>query len=216
MYGYLFIKFSDEQFIDDMYDNEYLYFNSYSIFKQNMPEEKGRYDAREGNLKNIQIADLKLSIGGKELKYEKAPHFNAQFCEHLNDPKLVSCSLYSILLTEGINSIQIDERMREFGNKALMILDHNKFWSMLDFSLMGDDRWYKRDFLNLYDPKTYNGSLNYFDKDKYYSYLNEYRIMKHVPHSTPLRVLLPGLKEISVVADFDEVQEFTVTVKPTR
>jgi hypothetical protein len=216
MYSYIFIKLSGAKFIDDMYQNEYLYFNKYSIFRDNNPGEKARYDPREGNLTNVQARDLELAINinGRKLKLGMGVNSGAQFYEHLEDTPLISCSLFSALLTDGTNNIQVDERMREFGDKALVILNCIEFWNMLDEALINNEEWYKRDFLELYDPKLHNGKLSYFHKDVAYEYLNEYRIMKHVDNAVPTKVYLPGLKSISVVANFDDIKEFTVNVSP--
>jgi hypothetical protein len=216
MYGYIFIKFSEAKFIDDMYQNEYLYFNKYSKFRDNNPGEKARFDPREGNLTNTQARDLELTINlhGGNVKLGMGNNSSAQFCEHLKDTPLISCSLFSALLTEGSNNIQVDERMRQFGDKALVILNHTTFWNMLDEALINDEKWYKRDFLELYDPRIHNGKLSYFHKDVTYEYLNEYRIIKQVDNAVPTIVYLPGLRSISMIADFDDIKEFTVNVSP--
>jgi hypothetical protein len=208
----LLLKFSEARFIDDMYNNEYLYFNKFEGFRSSSPDPSGRLDPREGNLRNVQLygkLELSINIGEKSFKLGEAianPENNdIQYCEHNETPSLISCSLYSMKLDANASDIVIDDRVLELGSKAIVIFDVLKFWEILDDALMKDDMGYKRDFVKYYYHKEHDGELGYHYKHSDFSYQNEYRIIKQVSDPEPTSVKLAGLKEISRIVDIESL-----------
>ena len=85
-----------------MYTNEYLYFKSLKDFRSAKKDDVGRLDPRELNIKNLQLSNLVLRLkDGKEISMHEMEQFNAQYMEHLSEPKINSCSMHWIDIETG-------------------------------------------------------------------------------------------------------------------
>lgn len=120
-------KIQNEKYIQDMYENEYLYFKPLKEFRSTRNDPTGRLDPKELNLKNEPLSYLSVKIGDDEIVLSNLPNFNAQFMEHLDDPKINCCSLYTVDVEFDGPPPSIDDRCLEMGNKMLLIYNLKAF-----------------------------------------------------------------------------------------
>lgn len=57
----IIIKIASGDYIDDMYENEYQYFSSFSAFRAREKDSTERNDPREGNFKISQVRFLEIT-----------------------------------------------------------------------------------------------------------------------------------------------------------
>ncbi|WP_210463004.1 hypothetical protein [Rufibacter roseolus] len=195
-------KIQDEKYINDMYENEYLYFNSLKYFRSDSKDITGRLDPRELNTKNLQLKNLLIKKGDVEIELSEAlSNFSGQYMEHPDDSTVSCCSLFTIDIDlNGVLS-NVSDKALEMGNKMLLIFDCLAFFKILDESIVKCGYEYKRRPVIYYDPKTYNGDLTLHHKDLAFKFQEEYRILIESKENQPIKIPLPGLRNISVVID---------------
>ena len=207
-------KIHKAKFIEDMFENEYLYFNSLKDFRSNSKDETGRLDPRELNLKNEQLTTLTVQKDGKEIHLHKVlKGFNGQFMEYLSEPKINCCSLHWMKIEPGQSPSTFNEKLLEMGDKALLIYDWQKFFEILDQSLEDLKLEYSRKTIEYYNPKTFNGDISLHHKNEEFNWQNEYRILIAPTENKPLKIPLNGLKEISCMIDSKEYERFRIPIE---
>jgi len=191
-------KIHFSKYIDDMYENEYLYFSSLKGFRAKEKDETGRLDPKEGNLNNIQAQYLTIGEGENKIELHKVlSNFSAQFSEHFVNPKINCCSLYSLEMEIGGGQPQIDKRIISMGEKVLFIHTPIKFFEILDHSIKIQGYEYSRKLVKYYAPEEYNGELSLHHKDESFSYQNEYRILIAPTDNKSVKIKLPDLQKVS-------------------
>lgn len=203
----LLLKIGDEQFINDMYDNEYMYFNNLSAFRNKEKDKSGRLDPREANINLIQGNWVKITLpDGREIEFNKENNqLNCQVNEfHTTIPGNICC-LYRLEIDENYKSKTLNSRISELGNKAILILDKVKFFQILDKSIENLGYGYTRKKVEYYNPKTFNGELSFHHKDKAFAFQNEYRVLIKSNGKKPIHVLMKGLKDISCILNVEHI-----------
>ena len=204
-------KIHQSEYIDDMYEKEYLYFKPLIDFRSKKNDKSGRLDPKELNISNIQINNLTLTTENKKIEMHKMfKNFKGQFNEHLNDPKTNCCSLLWMELEPEKLNDSFNEKLLEFGDKALLIFDFIKFIEILDNSLEKLNYKYSRKKVDYYSPKEFNGKLSLHHKDEKYEYQNEYRILISPTDNIPINIPLPGLKKISTTIDSNDLKKLII------
>lgn len=201
------LKIGKGKYINEMYENEYLFFNSFSSFRSNEKDPCGRNDPREANTKNKQVINLEITTPtGKTIKLsEISKEFNAQYNEF---PTIIPnniCSLYTLHLQDDFSYQKIDNRILSLGDKTLLIYNLGQFFEILDNSLERQKFKFSRKPVTYYNYKTFDGDLTFHHKVDSFSYQSEYRIFINSLGSEKVKIELPGLKKISVVVDTDKV-----------
>ncbi len=201
------LKVGQGKHINDMYDNEYLFFNSFSTFRTNDKDPCGRNDPREANIKNKQVTYLEITTPtGKTIKLsEISKEFNAQ---HNEFPTVIPnniCSLYTLHLRDDFSYEKIDDRVLCLGDKTLLIYNLGQFFEILDDSIDRQKFQFSRKPVTYYNYKTLDGDLTFHHKDDSFSYQSEYRIFLKTPGTEKIKIELPGLKRISAVVDTDKI-----------
>ncbi|MFC2126350.1 hypothetical protein ACFLU5_16275 [Bacteroidota bacterium] len=200
-------KIQDERFISDMYNKEYLYFKSLKYFRSNKEDPSGRLDSKELNLKNVQLKYLSIKTGTKDIEISKIfSDFNAQYMEHLSSPKINCCSLYSFTIEPDNPNVNIDSRILDMGNMMLIIHNVTAFFKILDESNERNNYKYSRKFVTYYKPETYDGALILHHKDQAFDYQKEYQILIAPTDKKPIKIELPGLREISTILDIESLK----------
>lgn len=196
---YLLAKIHKSKFIEDMYSKEYLYFSSLKSFR-GKSKDNGRTDPKEGNLKNIQISYLSLGEGKDKIELNKIlSNFSAQYTENLADSKYNCCSLYKLDLEIGMPSPTLHTEMFSMGEEALLIYEPLKFYTILDTAIENKGYEYSRKPVTYYNPKEYDGDLTLHHKNHEFNYQKEYRILIVPTDNKPIKIHLPGLKNISTI-----------------
>jgi hypothetical protein len=204
-------KIHEAKFIEDMFENEYLYFNSLKDFRDTSKDGSGRLDSRELNLKNEQLTTLTVLKDDKEIHLHKVlKGFSGQYMEHLSEPKINCCSLHWMEIELEQPPSTFNDKLLGMGNKALLIYDWKKFFEKLDQSLDNLKLKYSRKKVEYYDPKTFSGDISLHHKNEEFSWQNEYRILISPTDNEPLKIPLKGLKEISCVIESKDYESITI------
>lgn len=204
-------KINKGKYIDDMYENEYLYFNSLKGFRGSDIDGSGRFDPRELNLNNEQLTTLTIVTDKEEIHFHEVfEKFSGQFMEHLSDPKINCCSLHWMEIEPEKPSSTYNEKLLDMGDKTLLILDAKRFFEILDESIEREGFKFRRRKVTYYDPKTHSGNLTLHHKDIKLSWQNEYRILIAPTQNEPIRIDLPGLREICYIIQTVDLDKFRI------
>ena len=208
------LKIGQSKYIKDMYDNEYLFFNTVASFRKKEKDISGRNDIREANTRIRQLTSLKIiTPKGKTINLsENSEKFNAQYNEF---PKTVPnniCSFYTLKFDENLKYRKIDERVLRLGNKTLIIYNLEQFIEILDISLEEQRFEFSRKLVEYYNHRAFSGNLTFHHKDDLYNYQNEYRILLKTLGTNTINLKLPGLQKISKVVNSDELNTIEVNI----
>ncbi len=241
--------------IDDMFENEYIWFSLHKTFrpptnnlttqqrreiqqilnssldknqkdaqliaflmKKSQEEEQkddGIMDRLEMNVTHLQGDRIEFSFGGKKNRFSIVNNTlkSAILNEHYPDDSYTLISCFYFL--QDSTSEPTDRYKDEFylhGKKMIVITEIEEFFKRINESItkLGFDP--EMEPVKYYDPKTYNGprdSLTPFDKSIDFAHQNEFRIgMRpkyfgdtNLPPSEPMRVYVPGLRQLSYVKE---------------
>jgi hypothetical protein len=207
-------KIHKAKFIEDMFENEYLYFKSLRDFRDTIKDGSGRLDPRELNLKNEQLTTLTVLKDDKEIPLHKVlKGFSGQYMEHLSEPKINCCSLHWMEIEPEQPPSTFNDKLLGMGDKALLIYDWKKFFEILDQSLENLKLKYSRKKVEYYDPKTFSGDISLHHKNKEFSWQNEYRILIAPTDNEPLNIPLTGMKEISCVIESKDFESVRIKIE---
>ena len=214
--GHLIAKIQERGYIQDMYDNEYLYFRFQKHFKEGPKDPAGRNDTRDGNLFTEQVKWIELELPtGEKMKFIRGDNMrHADHSEHLQDPKVNICCLTIIPLSEELRPISISKRLIELGESAILIFDTERFYNTIEKPLSEMGFTYEMKPVKYYNHKEHNGELSFFDKDIEFDYQNEYRILIWPNPEGDLKIPVPGLKSISVVIETAKIPELSIEFLP--
>jgi len=198
-----FIKIGKQEHIEDMYENEYLFFNTLRSFRATKKDETGRADPREANTLNKQLTYLEITTSkGTRIKLsEISKEFNAQYNEHPTEIPYNICSLYTLRINEDLTIEQIDERVLNLGTRSLLIHNLDSFFKALDNSLSNLGIEYSRKPVNYYDHRTFEGELTLHHKDKEFSFQNEYRILLQTEGTETMNIPISEMKRFSTLVE---------------
>ena len=198
-----FLKIGKKERIEDMYENEYLFFNTLRSFRATKKDESGRADPREANTLNTQLTYLELTTSkGIEIKLsELSKEFSAQYNEHPTEIPYNICSLYTLKIREDLRIERVDKRIHNLGTRSLLIYNLQSFFNALDSSLSSLRIEYSRKPVIYYDYRTFEGELNLYHKDEEFSFQNEYRILLQTPGTETMKIPIPGLKTFSALVE---------------
>lgn len=112
--------------------------------------------------------------------------------------------LYCVDMTNAKDEGQIfvDEKNILFGSHALIMLDTDEFEKRLYSELERKGLKYHFGHINYIDLKNLSGRKTLFQKDKCYSYQNEFRIFIENNSQEPLSVKIGDISDISRLIDF--------------
>ena len=125
----ILIKVQEDCFIDDMFNNEYLYFSSIEEFRKNRYMKfSERDDRNEGVAKITQSTITKITnTETSKILFESKVGMKGQLREYYDMGFMNICSLYRAKLTKDYTTIDISNKLLEFGNKAIVILFPKEF-----------------------------------------------------------------------------------------
>ena len=204
-------KIGQAKYINDMYENEYLYFTNLKEFRSKTTDKSGRLDPKELNVNNVQINNLTIKAENKEIELHKMfKDFKGQFTENINDPKIHCCSLHWMELEHDKENSSFNKKLLEMGDKALLITNWEVFFKTLDESIESYNYKYTRKQVTYYNPKKFNGKLTLHHKDGKFEYQNEYRILISPTQNDPIKIPLSGLKKISTVIESRDINKLVI------
>ncbi|WP_421889869.1 hypothetical protein [Marinoscillum sp.] len=198
-----FLKIGKQEHIEDMYENEYLFFNTLRSFRATEKDDSGRTDPREANTLNTQLTYLEIitSKGTKIKLSEISQKFNGQYNEHPTEIPYNICSLYTLEIEEDLNIKPVDKQVLNLGTRTLLIYNLEAFFNALDSSLSHLGIEYSRKPVIYYDHRTFEGNLTLHHKNQEFSFQNEYRILLQTPGTEVMKIPIPGLKTFSALGE---------------
>lgn len=205
----VYIKFGSTKNIEDMYENEYLYFSSLNDFRAPI-ENTGRNDPLEGSLNHLLINAGKISVPGKNFELKiNAGHIN-EYSKN-NNGKI--CSMYTLNVDLSGKKDAIDLRLTELGEKALIFHNWNNFISLLSEACKSDPEilYYGYRAVEYYDKKINYQDLTPYHKENSFQYQNEYRILLCRERTGSFKLFIPGLRQCCAVFDIDLIEKLNIT-----
>ncbi len=200
--NFFLVKFVEDPYATDMWENDYLYFNLLKKFRGKERTADGRSDPREGITRidrfdriSILKEDQVIAKGGKG----KMEHYNSDY-------RVKSCSLYRWELDSDLQFLPIDDRILHKGKKAIVIQD--KIGFLKSFDEYNRAKTFHRHVIHYFDPETATGELSLLCKDKFFSFEKEYRLIVMSDFKGPMKVKIPNLKKFSFIADTKDLLTF--------
>ncbi len=208
------MKIGTKENILDSYLNNYLYFNTVDHFRSLENSPIGRHDPHEGDLLIKQVVKLTAEKDGISYHFHEIfKSFSAQYHEFLAKVPGNICSFCTFTLTQDKNEYTIDNRLKEFGDTALIITDFSKFVKAADRAIAKLKFGYSRKQIEYYDPKTYTGDLSFFHKDIFFQYQNEYRILIKSSGEKPIKLDISDLNKVSTIFDLQSLKSLILEIK---
>ena len=190
-----FLKFGEEKYIMDLYENGTIYMNSIQFFRE-FEDDKLRGDSYEGiskiaNYSHGEFEIPKLNFKGKY----QAIHL----CE---SEEVVLGNIYSLYCIsshgwEKPEDVYIDNKIKEFGSHCLMIKDCKKFINLIKDKLNELNLEFCSGFVDYYDKDKANQNITPFDKIMEFEYQKEFRFCVERNSIDALQFSIGSLKEIS-------------------
>jgi hypothetical protein len=213
-----FIKFGKKEHIESLLKSGEIYFNTPKTFSDSKEPEKG--DSSEGAiwLDNAQLTDIKVehpTIGiinliPKPNSLSKITQYHYNF---------LSFSLYDVSQNIVSNSEikQIDERMIEFGDSALIIKKPIKFIESIISELKKQNIRYELKPVE-YKELSEKGKhiINPFVKDEEYKHQNEYRIIIENLNNKPFSINIGSIEDYCLFSESESMIKTEWSVKPVK
>lgn len=194
------LKVNKEQYIRDMYENEYLYFNTFDEFRKLDEEGIKRNDPNEGATDIKQLKTLSLKINDQWYNFsEILREFSGQIFEKPTGYNMNICSLSKLDISEQLEVEFPDEKIYGFGDWCLVIYSLDRFVEIFKESCENRGLDYEIREVKYYDRKAFNGELTPFHKSDDHLYQKEVRVLIYPAGEKVIRLELPGLKEISFI-----------------
>jgi len=211
----IIIKVTKSKYVEDFLKGN-LHMKSFEYFRT-IEEKNTRGDSLEGIDATYRNEDFKLEIANSDGvliplhgREEGRGNFHNNYIKNAN---LFSCSGFSLEnMLMGDNKFNLDKQFRDFGDKAIVILNVPKFVSMLqkvfenqtDIEQIPNEPYFFRHVE--YVPPAYNGRWGVFRKMDTYEWQQELRIGIYRKVNTKaihytLRV--GSLEDICMVMDTD-------------
>ena len=204
------LKVSKSEYINEMYDQEYLFLSQHKSFRGSDPKNNGIKDPREQNVTTLNGKKVSVSRkDGKPLFYENELILSdGELNESIEDVHTLICSFYYLGNELEEPNELYQEKFYQPGNLILIIKDLKEFKRKFRESMAQLNMGFENKMVEYYDPKTWRGgrdSLTVHHKDIGYSYQSEFRVAIRplnygepgIPPLMPMKVPLPGLRQIS-------------------
>lgn len=211
-----YLKFGKSNHIENMLKYGEIYFNTPKNFSESKEPERG--DSNEGAIwiDNSQLKDIEIShpsIGKINLKPK--PNSLSKITQY--HYHFLSFSLYDISQNIISNSEikQIDERMLEFGNSALIIQNPKRLINSVTAELKKQHIRYlikSIEYKKLYEQGNY--TLSPFVKDYQYKHQNEVRIIIENKNNTPFSLNIGSIEDYCLFSESESMIKTEWSVKP--
>ncbi len=211
-----YLKFGKRNHIEHMLKYGEIYFNTPKNFSESKEPERG--DSNEGAIwiENSQLKDIQIShpsIGTLNL-IPKPNSLSKIIQYHYN---FLSFSLYDVSQNIISNSEikQIDERMLEFGNSALIIQNPNKLIKSVTDELQKlQIRYMIKSVEYKKISKQGNHTLSPFVKDYQYKHQNEVRIIIENLNNKPFSISIGSIEDYCLFSESESMINSEWSVKP--
>lgn len=200
-----FLKFGSEENINDLYRNGTIYMKPIQWFRKHHDEFN--------NLRGDRYEGVSKVINGLPGEFE-IPYIHYKG-SHLG---IHAYQSYEVLLGnlfclfcissngwKNPNDFNIDKKMRGFGTHCLMVKDNARFLELIKEKLKELDVKYHIGFVDYYDEKKVNGTINLFAKRQVYAYQKEFRIYVERDEADDFKFQIGSLEGIAEAYRSDEI-----------
>ena len=210
---FMFIRISEEKYIDALQRNGHIYCNTIQYFRT-IEDNNHKGDKNEGKAFLKQIKNFEILLEGKTI----GKGVNAQlYYEHPDDKGNIYC-MYGVestpidLSKKGKQKINIEDSSKELGKYALLILDIEEFLKRIDQSLNKISKDYHWSPVHYFDSSSYEGELSPFYKSQIYQYQNEVRIWIPNKEEKPFEFYIGDISDISYKVKVENLNNIEVEV----
>ncbi|HBR14988.1 MAG TPA: hypothetical protein DD723_05530 [Candidatus Omnitrophica bacterium] len=190
------IKFGKQEHIEQLYNKGIIYMNPLKFFRE-LEEDQVRGDPNEGTTRISQpeiIRQVKLISGGKEIVLE-----NKGLIKEANVSGNIFCAL-AIFRKEDQSVIKPDIRgdVFKFGDAILLINNVPEFIDRVTKAAQKVRQNMESRAVKYIDFDKHHGQVEWFEKDKKYSYQNEFRFFVFPGVDQTLQLRIGPLKNLAV------------------
>ena len=211
---YIFIRISEEKYIDSLQKKGHIYCNTIRYFRS-IEDNRNRGDNNEGKAFIKQAKNLEVSLKGKIIGKAE----NAQI--YFDDDKDIGniFCIYGVKtslidqLKKSRQRVLIEKESKDFGKTALLIFNIQEFINRISESLLALRKVFKIAPVYYFDPNTYQGKLNPFYKSDIYKHQNEVRLWIQNTEEKPFEFYIGDISDIShkiPVSDLDKIEVETL------
>ena len=115
--------------------------------------------------------------------------------------------MYWLEINKASTFPRINSKIFDLGDKALIILNFQEFLQILDKSIVDNGFEFSRKRVTYYDSKKINGEISLHHKDYKFKYQKEYRILIAPTDNHPIKIPLPGLRNISKIIEAKDLKK---------
>ena len=201
------VKFGKYEHLKQMQTEGLVYCNTLKYFTE-IEDNYVRGDKHESafNFETFNDTELLLKPASEpDSSYKKLNVKWGQMVQKNSNPLGNLFCLYCVDMTdvkEG-GQIFVDERISDFGNHALVLLDTVKFEERLYNELQKRKFKYHFGHIDYIDLRSHNGKKTLFQKDTKYKFQNEFRIFIESNSQDPLKIVIGDISDITKLVDFD-------------
>jgi hypothetical protein len=197
----MFLKFGNEQNINDLFYNGTIYMNSIQKFRE-IEDDKLRGDKYEGisSIKNYPSGQFEIPSIGYKGNYISI-HIRETYPEVLGN----IYSLYCISSKGWRNPLdfRIDQKVKKFGSHCLMVKDNKRFLNLIETRLKKLKLKYHHGFVDYYDKDSVNRKINLFEKPSEFNYQKEFRFYVERESTEPFIFSIGSLESIAEIQPAD-------------
>jgi hypothetical protein len=199
----MFLKFGNEQHINDLFHNGTIYMNSIQRFRE-IEDNKVRGDKYEGikSIRNLPSGEFEIPSVGYVGNYISM-HIREAWPEIFGN----IYSLYCISSHGWPNPLDfyIDQKMNEFGSHCLMIKDNKKFFQLIEKNLQKQKLKYHHGFVDYYDVNSANRKIHLFEKPLNFEYQKEFRFYVERESTEPFILKIGSLEKIAEIYESNTI-----------
>jgi hypothetical protein len=201
----MFMKIGKEDYIDCLQKEGLLYCNTVKYFRKMEKEDiLLRKDTSEGAVTSTRIGWMKIYVDNKEIPI-KITKGRLHTFDETQDLEHIYC-MYAITPDLATGEPFVDQRNIHFGDVGLLILDPPKFLARIKKAIRGKMTF---DYgpVNYYPEDQDYKNLTVFDKQEYYSYQREFRLLFHNHCPEPLKISIGSIEDISYKFEASKLTE---------
>jgi hypothetical protein len=199
----MFLKFGQEEHINDLYHNGTIFMNSIQYFRK-IEDGELRGDKYEGisKIKNYPPGQFEIP----SLNF-KGNYLALQIRESYDTVLGNIFSLYCVSSHGWINptDFKIDEKIKKFGSHCLVIKDNEKFLSLIEDKLTELKTKYSHNFITYYDKNKVDRAITLFEKPLEFEYQKEFRFYVERQSDKPFSFSIGSLKDIAEMHESKDV-----------
>lgn len=212
------LKFNEAQYSNKLFDRGQIFMRRLDKFSKINGNEPHRYDPYEGAKKVVNHKNSVLEIKDPDQKILRINLSKSALIISVEDlSKYYVYSLYYFRVTEKEYYHSVDPRMRDFGNKYVLIENSSKFLERIESKLIKLGYEVSPKTVSYYQSDLDQNNLTKFHKRDIHSYQNEIRILAYNGDMTKdhLTFNIGKLNRIAKHLDFvDENLIFKVATAP--